>query len=134
MSEVQHIIFAGLIGRLKTKVGPLLDKALIVLGFFPQLTLMDKYADILHSFAVYAAELLEEIIPDETGSDVKLGPVRLARFDDLLEIAIRTNEQLSKEQDQEGIRDLAHWLLETYIAVQKAKGKWKPNAGPTTKP
>lgn len=106
----------------KAKIGNLLDWALGVLGFFPQVTMLDKYGDKLRAFTVIVAEFLEELIEDDT--DTKLGSIRLAAFDDLLKRMIEADKQLKAEPDQEGLRGLAHWILETYIAGQKAKGLW----------
>lgn len=106
----------------KAKLGSLLNWALGILGFFPQATMLDKYGDKLRAFTVLVAEFLEELIVD--GTDKKLGSIRLAAFDELLQRMIAADKQLKEEPDQDGLKGLAHWILETYIAGQKAKGLW----------
>ena len=107
----------------KMRLGALLDWALGVLSFFPQITMLDKYGDQLRAFVIVVSEYLETLIEDDTNT--KLGSIRLAAFDDLLERLIETDKQLKAEPDRDGVRGLAHWILETYIAGQKAKGLWE---------
>jgi hypothetical protein len=107
----------------KNKLGAVLDWALSLLGFFPQVAMLDRYGDKLRAFVVVVAEFLEEAIEDNT--ETKLGKVRLAAFDQLLEQMIQADKDLKAEPDKVGLKGLAHWILETYIAGQKAKGLWK---------
>ena len=67
----------------KTNIAPLIDWALSLLGFFPQVAMIDAYGEQLRAFVVVVAEFLEELIVDDT--DTKLGGVRLAAFDTLLQ-------------------------------------------------
>lgn len=106
----------------KMRLGALLDWALGVLSFFPQLSMLNKYGDQLRAFAIVVSEFLETLIEDDTNT--KLGGVRLAAFDEMLQRLIEADKQLKSEPDQDGLRGLAHWILETYIAGQKAKGLW----------
>lgn len=107
----------------KAKIGSMLDWALGVLGFFPQVSMLNQYGDKLRAFTIVVAEFLEDLIED--GTDTKLGGIRLAAFDQLLQQMIEADKQLKAEANQVGLKGLAHWILETYIAGQKAKGLWK---------
>jgi hypothetical protein len=106
----------------KQNIGPLIDWALSLLGFFPQVAMIDQYGEQLRAFVVVVAEFLEELIMDDT--EVKLGAVRLAAFDQLLQQMINADTKLKAEPNQDGLKGVAHWILETYIAGQKAKSAW----------
>ena len=106
----------------KLRIGSLLDWAMGLLSAFPQLVMLNKYGDQLRAFVIVVSEFLETMIED--GTQTKLGSVRLAAFDELLKQMIEADKTLKAEPNQDGLKGLAHWILETYIAGQKAKGAW----------
>lgn len=81
-----------------------------------------QYAAKLRPFVVTTATELESLIPDSG-----LGNIKLLAFDQALKIFVAATDMPAKDADEGGsIWTVAHWLLEAYLAAQKAKAAVKP--------
>jgi hypothetical protein len=121
MSDVSKLLFKSIKARIKERAGDIIDWAIGMLGFFPQVALADKYSDQLRAFAIWSSNFLEELIPDDIDPTKKMGPIRLAGFDDLLEQFIEADAAMKAESNRAGLKGLAHVILETYLAAEKVR-------------
>lgn len=72
----------------------------------------------IREFVITTADQLEQWIPDGG-----MGSVKLAVFDGALKVFVDTlkQEENVSEEESSGVWDLAHFILEGYIAGKKAK-------------
>ncbi len=84
--------------------------------------IVGKHGPEVKEFVIDTAEKLEQWIPDHGFGDVKL-----MAFDGALKIFVDVIRERESTTDAEakGIWELAHFLLNGYVASQKAKGAWK---------
>lgn len=77
-----------------------------------------RYAAKLRPFVVSTAVELEALIPDSG-----MGNVKLLAFDQALKVFVAASADFDADDVEEGgdIWTVAHWLLEAYLAAQKAR-------------
>ena len=76
------------------------------------------YAAKLRPFVVATASELESLIPDNG-----MGDVKLLAFDQALKIFVAASADFDGKEVRQGdsLWTVAHWLLEAYLAAQKAR-------------
>lgn len=86
------------------------------------LSALVQYAAKLRPFVITTATELEALIPDNG-----MGNIKLLAFDQALKIFIAASDMPANASDEGGpVWSVAHWLLEAYLAAQKAKAAIKP--------
>jgi hypothetical protein len=77
-----------------------------------------RYAGKLRPFVLTTAAELESLIPDSG-----MGNIKLLAFDQALKVFVAASSDFEEQDVQEGdtVWTVAHWLLEVYLAAQKAR-------------